>query len=98
MSIERADIEKLAKLARIAIPDAEVADIQKDLNAIFAYISQIQEAVDSSVSVPDVATGAVNIFRDDRDAHEPGAFTDFIIAQAPRHDAKYVQVRKILDK
>jgi aspartyl-tRNA(Asn)/glutamyl-tRNA(Gln) amidotransferase subunit C len=49
--ISREDVKKLAKLARSAVSDAEVAHMQAELARIFALIEQMQ-AVDTPSILP----------------------------------------------
>lgn len=44
--IERKDVEKLAALARITIPENEIEKVRTDIDAILAYVDQIKEAND----------------------------------------------------
>lgn len=44
MSIERADIEKLAELARIGITDDTIAETTRSLGDVLALVDQLQAA------------------------------------------------------
>ncbi len=46
MSLERADIEKIAHLARLAVDEAQATSLVKDLSGILALVDQM-EAVDT---------------------------------------------------
>lgn len=45
-TIEKKDVEKLATLARITIPEAQIEKVRKDIGAILDYVAQINEAHD----------------------------------------------------
>jgi Asp-tRNA(Asn)/Glu-tRNA(Gln) amidotransferase C subunit len=49
--IERKDVEKLAALARITIPENEMEKVRTDIDAILAYVDQIKEANDLAVGM-----------------------------------------------
>ncbi len=91
--MERTDIAKLAELARIHIADDEMDEIAADLSAIVRYVEQIG-AVAESAPVPDLAHH--NILRTDEVLHNPGSFSEDLIANAPRSEDAYVVVQKIL--
>jgi aspartyl-tRNA(Asn)/glutamyl-tRNA(Gln) amidotransferase subunit C len=43
MSVDAATVRRIAHLARIAVADEEVAHLQGELNAILAFVEQLQE-------------------------------------------------------
>jgi len=99
--MEIRDIEKLAKLARIELTDAEKETFAKDLENILKYVDQIREVVtDDNSAAADFGTGALpdvyNVLREDSNAHESGQFTEKILAQAPATQDGFVKVKKIL--
>ena len=87
------DVQKLAQLARIAVPDDELEAVAKDMDSILAYIQLINQV---SVDVPKNKSGFVNQAREDVVTNETGMYTDAIISQAPARDGNYVKVKKIL--
>ena len=95
--IEIKDIEKLAELSRLEIPQEEKLTLQKDLGAILDFIGQIEEANIKSddLEVKDTAL-IYNVLREDGATHESGIFTDALIAEAPHKEDNYLKVKKIL--
>jgi aspartyl-tRNA(Asn)/glutamyl-tRNA(Gln) amidotransferase subunit C len=89
-----ADIEKLAKLARIELTDAEKEMFAKDLEHILHYVDQIREVTteDKPADVGDV----YNILRADDNPRESGRYTETILAQAPATQDGFIKVKKIL--
>ena len=65
MEIDRQAVEKVARLARLALSDDDIALYQGQLSAILGYIEQL-DAVDTK-DVPPTAqvTGLVNALADD---------------------------------
>ena len=104
--IERKDVEKLAALARITIPEAEIEKVRKDIDTILAYVGQINDAHDIAKGKSGDAenqaifevrnSGVKNVMRDDGEPHESGKFTDALLAAAPKTEKGYVKVKKIL--
>jgi aspartyl-tRNA(Asn)/glutamyl-tRNA(Gln) amidotransferase subunit C len=43
MSVDAATVRRIAHLARIAVADEEVAHLQGELNAMLAFVEQLQE-------------------------------------------------------
>ncbi|OIP78529.1 MAG: hypothetical protein AUK16_00025 [Parcubacteria group bacterium CG2_30_44_11] len=93
--MEKADILHLGRLARITISEEEVADLQRDINAVLAYVSVINEiAGGDKAKVP----GAVfNVFRMDTVTTTPGIYREALLAEAPAHERDMLVVKKILD-
>lgn len=94
--ISKTDVDNLAVLARIEIPDAEKEKLQKDLEAILGYISELTKATGE---VSERTKGElINVFRADDSAHEAGIHTEAILADAPRTHEGYIAVRQIIEK
>ncbi len=94
--IEKKDVEKLASLARITIPDDQIEKVRKDIDTILAYVSQINEAHDLTSSEYNYNSGVKNFMREDTEPHESGKFTDVLLKSAPKSDKGYIEVKKIL--
>lgn len=89
--ITQADIEKLAKLSRIALTDDEKAQFGKEIESILGYVSEIQEV---SKNIEQQATFDVkNIVRDDTIVD-----TDpkNLIESAPESQGDFITVKKII--
>jgi len=88
------EIEKLAKLARLEIPAEEKETLRKEVGEILEYLGQIQKL---SPKEPPKEAGLVrNVFRDDREPHPSGEFTEALLANAPDKEDGYIKVKKIL--
>lgn len=90
------DVRKLARLSRLALTDAEVEKMRDDMGSILSYIDALQ-----NVDLPATPEGSVyldieNVAREDGEPHETGAYTEELLAQAPKRDGNYLKVRKIL--
>lgn len=88
------DIDKLALLARLEIPQAEKEQVLKDLTAIVGYIAQIGEV---SVPTDGIATYDLqNVMRDDVVTNDSGQYTDALIREMPDHADGLLKVKQIL--
>ena len=104
--IERKNVEKLAALARITIPEKEIEKVRTDIDTILAYVDQIKEANDLAVGNKDVvvpvglhnyASVVKNVMREDGEPHESGKYTDALLKSAPKTADGYIEVKKILN-
>ena len=92
--LEKNDLENLANLARLLIPEEEKETLRKEVDSILGFVGEIKKLTPSS---PVKEAGAVrNIFREDKDPHLSGEFTDALIAAAPQTEDGYIRVKKIL--
>ncbi|MHB8651887.1 MAG: Asp-tRNA(Asn)/Glu-tRNA(Gln) amidotransferase subunit GatC [Minisyncoccota bacterium] len=88
------EIKNLALLARIALSADEETTLAGDLDAILGYVSEIQ-AVEGVV--PEHIAGKLrNVMREDRDPHQPGTYTNDLIAAAPRTEGNYIKVQQVI--
>lgn len=100
--INRQEIEKLASLARITIPENEFDKVVKDVESILSYVNQINEAKDlvdtndETSSTFAYNSGVKNVMREDGEPHEPGKYTEAILANAQETEDGYIKVKKIL--
>jgi aspartyl/glutamyl-tRNA(Asn/Gln) amidotransferase C subunit len=100
---EEIDINKLALLSRLALSPEEKESLQKDLDSILGYISQIKE-----VKVPplvDTEASFRNQFREDGGRTASGDPFDLaqgknnqaLLKALPTREGDYMVVQKILD-
>lgn len=99
--ISKEDIDKLAALARIAVPEDQKEKVRKDIESILDYISDIKEAHSKKKgeALPlefNYDSGVTNVFREDTNPHEPGIYTEKLLKSAPETEGNYVKVKKIL--
>lgn len=92
--LTRKDIDNLAELARLEIPDDEKEILRKEVDSILGYVGEIQKL--SGGEVKKEAGPVRNVFREDKDPHLPGEFTQDLLEEAPRRQDDFVKVKKIL--
>jgi len=90
------EIEKLAELSRIEVPEEEKKTLASDIEAILEYISQIQEV--ASVEPESVAGEQRNVMREDGTPHKSGLHTENLLNAAPKREKNYFRVKKILSQ
>ncbi|PIT96850.1 hypothetical protein COT82_00905 [Candidatus Campbellbacteria bacterium CG10_big_fil_rev_8_21_14_0_10_35_52] len=96
MGIDDKEIEKLAKLSRIKITDAEKKKLSKDIENIFEYVSEIQEISSNLQDDNFLNSRFVNVMREDGEPHKSGIYTEKILKEAPDIEDNYIRVKKIL--
>jgi aspartyl/glutamyl-tRNA(Asn/Gln) amidotransferase C subunit len=92
------EVKKLAALARIRVPEAELDKFTKEFDAILAYVGQLATlVVDKS---PDAAAASreklVNVFREDANATPAGTWTEKLAAAFPEREDDYLVVKQII--
>lgn len=96
--ISRAEIEKLADLSRLKLSDEEITKMQGEMSAILAYVDKLKKATNEKFAgeAGPVMSVNRNVMREDADPHESGVYTERLLKSAPRHDGRYIKVKKIL--
>lgn len=87
------DIKKLANLARLTVPEAELESVGKDIGAILGFVDKI-----TAVELGDVGAQSVdqtNVFRDDM--VQPLAPAHDLIEAAALHQDHFVKVPKVIE-
>ena len=87
------DIKKLADLARIKIDETELAGLAKDLEAVVAYVSELEDA---GAEAGHGEGELRNVMRPDTEPFAERAYTDAIIKNMPQSEDGYLKVKKII--
>ena len=95
MSIEKKDVEHVARLARLALTDAELEKMREQLNGILAYIEKLNELDTSDVEPTSHAVPMVNVMRDDEVG--PCLPRDEALANAPDRAGEFFRVPRIIE-
>ncbi|MEO6945890.1 MAG: Asp-tRNA(Asn)/Glu-tRNA(Gln) amidotransferase subunit GatC [Nitrobacter sp.] len=95
MSVDAATVRRIAHLARIAVDDAEVPALQGELNAILAFVEQLQEV---NVDGVEPMTSVMPMEMKKRaDVVNDGEIADKIVANAPVTDDHFFLVPKVVE-
>jgi aspartyl-tRNA(Asn)/glutamyl-tRNA(Gln) amidotransferase subunit C len=95
MSVDARTVRHIAKLARIAVSDAEVEALAPELSNILGWIEQLQE-VDVSGVEPMTAV-IPNVLRLRDDVVTEGGIRDDILANAPAAEHGFFAVPKVIE-
>ncbi len=96
MSLTRADVEKIAHLARLELTEAEVALYQSQLSAILEYAERLNALDLAGVPPTAHAVTQQNVLRADKT--EPSLPMEAILYNAPQHADHQFVVQAILDE
>ena len=95
MSVDAHTVRHIAKLARIAVSDEEVAALAPELSNILGWIEQLQE-VDVS-GVEPMTTVIPNKLRLREDEVTEGGIRDAILTNAPAAEHGFFAVPKVIE-
>jgi aspartyl-tRNA(Asn)/glutamyl-tRNA(Gln) amidotransferase subunit C len=93
--ISREDVEHVARLARLALSDAEKDRMREQLNAILAHIDALRAVDTAGVAPTSHAVPVVNVMRDDEP--RPCLPQDAALANAPDRAGEFFRVPRIIE-
>ena len=88
------DVKRLASLARVAVPDEDLARFAGEFDSVLAYVGKLDE-----LTLPDSGRNLSvvrNVLRPDEGAYEPGTWTERIVGQFPSKEGNSLSVKKII--
>ncbi|MEQ1783438.1 MAG: Asp-tRNA(Asn)/Glu-tRNA(Gln) amidotransferase subunit GatC [Hyphomonadaceae bacterium] len=95
MSVDKKTVSKVARLARIAVPEERLEPMAKELNTILAWIEQLNE-VDVEGVEPMTTPVAMELpLR--ADVVTDGNIRDQVLANAPRSEDGFFVVPKVVE-
>ena len=96
MSVSLKDVEKIADLARLYIPEEEKEEYTRQLNIILKYMEQLNKVDTSNVEPLSHPFELTNVFRDDD--VQPSLPVDEALRNAPEKSGNYFKVPKVINK
>jgi aspartyl-tRNA(Asn)/glutamyl-tRNA(Gln) amidotransferase subunit C len=95
MSVDRATVHRIARLARIAITEDEAARLETEISGILDWVAQLDE-IDTKGVEPMTRVVAVTM-KQRKDEVTDGGYADDILKNAPAVDDHYFVVPKIVE-
>jgi aspartyl-tRNA(Asn)/glutamyl-tRNA(Gln) amidotransferase subunit C len=95
MSVDADTVRRVAHLARIAVADDEVENLEGELNAILAFVEQLTEVNVDGVEPMTSVTPMMLKMRNDEVTD--GGIQDAIIANAPAREDHFFVVPKVVE-
>ena len=96
MSIDEKTVRKVARLARLALPEDRVAPMAAELNGIMAWIEQLNEVdIEGVEPMTSAVEGAALPMREDKitDGGDP----DRVLKNAPKSEDGFFVVPKVVE-
>jgi aspartyl-tRNA(Asn)/glutamyl-tRNA(Gln) amidotransferase subunit C len=95
MSVDAATVRRIAHLARIAVADEEIENLQGELNAILAFVEQLSEV---DVTNVEPMTSVIPMAMKKRsDVVTEGDIADQIVKNAPATEDGFFLVPKVVE-
>ena len=95
MSVDADTVRRIAHLARIAVPESEIGHLQGELNAMLAFVEQLQEVnvegVEPMTSVMPMA------MKKRADIVTDGGIAGDIVKNAPASEDNFFLVPKVVE-
>jgi aspartyl-tRNA(Asn)/glutamyl-tRNA(Gln) amidotransferase subunit C len=95
MSVDADTVRRIAHLARIAVPETEIEHLQGELNAMLAFVEQLQEVnvagVEPMTSVTPMA------MKKRADVVTDGGIAENIVKNAPATEDHFFLVPKVVE-
>jgi aspartyl-tRNA(Asn)/glutamyl-tRNA(Gln) amidotransferase subunit C len=95
MAVDSDTVRRVAHLARIAVADDEVAGLQGELNAILAFVEQLNEVDVDGVEPMTSVTPMKMRMREDKVTD--GDIADDIVRNAPATEDHFFLVPKVVE-
>lgn len=94
MSLSRNDVAKVGLLARLALSDADLDTMTRELSSIVGFVGQLEKIDTADVAALAHPLDTQNVFR--ADVPKPSLTTAEALQSAPRHDGECFLVPAVL--
>ncbi|MGH7494053.1 MAG: Asp-tRNA(Asn)/Glu-tRNA(Gln) amidotransferase subunit GatC [bacterium] len=94
MTITSAEVQHIAKLAKLSFNEEELAKMAKELDAIVAYVEQLKELELDEVLPTSHVLDLSNVLREDE--VEPALPVEEVLRNAPSRKNSYFSVPKVI--
>ncbi len=92
---QKINIEQIAELARLNLKPEERMKLTKDLEAILAYVDQLQEIDTRKIEPTSHVLPLQNVFR--KDEAKPTRISEAVLSHAPKREGKFFKVPKVIE-
>jgi aspartyl-tRNA(Asn)/glutamyl-tRNA(Gln) amidotransferase subunit C len=93
--VSRDDVAHVAELAHLALSEAEIGRLQRELNRILEHFLELQELDTEDIEPTSHAVPILNVFR--LDAARPSLPIDGIAGNAPDRADEFFRVPRIVE-
>ena len=96
MNITLQDVEKVAKLARLEVSEAEKEAFAKQLSQILTHVETLKQYDTEAIELTATVLGQVNVLRED--VERPSLSVEKALANAPEREADGFSVPRIIEE
>ncbi len=95
--ITKAEIEKLADLARIKVTEDEKESLANDIGAILSYVDEIKK-INMDIDAKSNIGAVSNVSREDTVISSSEEMVEDIIKESPDREGDFIAVKKIISQ
>jgi aspartyl-tRNA(Asn)/glutamyl-tRNA(Gln) amidotransferase subunit C len=95
--LSRADVAKIAALARIPLTGGAVEQARRDLTGVLAHFAQIQQVATEKVATSDDVTGLKNVTRADNVNQDELCSVETLLSAAPARSDNHIKVKAVFE-
>ena len=95
MSVDKDTVRRIAKLARIAVPDSRLEPMAGELNGIFQWVEMLGEV--NVEGVPPMTSVVAQKLKWREDTVSDGGQADALLANAPSGEEHFFVVPKVVE-
>jgi aspartyl-tRNA(Asn)/glutamyl-tRNA(Gln) amidotransferase subunit C len=95
MSVDKDTVRRIAKLARLAVPENRLDAMAGELNGIFGWVEMLREV--DVADVPPLTSVAAQKLKWRRDEVTEGGVADALMANAPGGEEHFFVVPKVVE-
>jgi aspartyl-tRNA(Asn)/glutamyl-tRNA(Gln) amidotransferase subunit C len=95
MAISLDEVNRIAKLARLAFTDDEKQKLQHELSAILDYVDQLKQVEGKTDTAIAEDPDSINLMRDD--VVEMRESPEEFLKQAPSREGNFIKVKSVLE-
>jgi len=95
MSLESDDVRRIAFLARINVPDEELAPLADELNGIIGWVEQLSEV--DTVGVAPMTSVTEMVMKQREDEVSDAGYPDRVVGNAPDRVKDFYAVPKVVE-
>jgi aspartyl-tRNA(Asn)/glutamyl-tRNA(Gln) amidotransferase subunit C len=95
MSVDADTVRRIAHLARIAVADSEVENLRAELNAMLAFVEQLQEV--NVTGVEPMTSVTPMVMKKRADVVTDGGIAENIVKNAPTTEDHFFLVPKVVE-
>jgi aspartyl-tRNA(Asn)/glutamyl-tRNA(Gln) amidotransferase subunit C len=95
MSVDRETVRRIARLARLAVDEAQLASMETELNALLSWVEQLSEVdVDG---VPPMTSVVEQRLKMRADVVTDGGYAEDLMKNAPQAEDHFFVVPKVVE-